>query len=273
VLLAMLLPKYWLRQRRLRRALVDYPIYDPPYKSEERTLPEEKALANFEYFLSVRQARVRFFSVWLAHEFGVAAGFDQRGLEQVLHWAQDYVCVLMPSDNFWLNATVFCAYARPWTNEYAGANVLFDFATMLGEAFIHHRPDLRWQMEWSLSDYQDIEKRVPRETMLVLRCRQRDIRALKQDVCSGYRRPLLASATDPVEYEDVFGCVMTYYGYVSTAATVEHAWKVFPMPKGLRPTTRSEYLKNWVHFALTRSNSSQMELVAARLNRRRHEDR
>ena len=56
----MLLPKYWFRRLRLRRALTNYPVYDPPHKSEERILSEDKALANFKYFMDVRQARVAF---------------------------------------------------------------------------------------------------------------------------------------------------------------------------------------------------------------------
>ncbi len=153
----MLLPQYWLRRERLKRALVNYPMYDPPHKVEDRVLPREKALENFQYFLDVRQERVRFFINWLVSKFGVEASLKQKGIKHTIEWAENYIGILMPLDT-WKTSEVFIGYAKPWTGRYAGANALFDLGATLGEAIIHQRPCLTWQMEWSFSDYPDIER-------------------------------------------------------------------------------------------------------------------
>lgn len=269
---AMLLPKYWFRQQRLRRALHDYPIYDPPHKAEERVLPDDKARENFQYFMDVRQERVRHFTSWLASKFDVEASLERKGIEDTLEWAADYIPIIMPSDDFWQTCLVFKTYAKPWSGEYTGANAFFDFGAMLGEAFIRHRPNLRWQMEWSLTDFPNVERAVPRETLTFLRNRERDIRARRKDECGGYRRPLLASVTDPVDYETPYGMITTDFGITCQAVSVEYAFKQRNAPKGLR-VGRSKYLKNWIDLALTRSNSSQMALVKDRQNRSSHEHR
>ena len=259
----MLLPKYYLRQQRLQRALVEYPIYDPPYKTAERLLPKEQALENFRYFMDVRQERVRNFNIWLKSKFGVDANFEKKGIENALEWAADYIPIIMPSYDFWQTCLVFATYAKPWSGEYAGANAFFDFGAMLGEAFIHHRPNLRWQMEWSLSDYPDIEQSLSKETLIFLRSRVRDIRDWNRSEVSGYRRPILASAADAVEYESPYDSINTYFGLEFEPTTIEYAIKTRSMPKGLR-AGNSMHLKEWIDLALTRSNNSQMMLVKER---------
>ncbi len=65
----MLLPQVSLRREWLRRALRDYPLYDPPHKIEERLLSKEEALENFDYFMRVRQQRLSYFENWLRQRF------------------------------------------------------------------------------------------------------------------------------------------------------------------------------------------------------------
>ena len=244
----MLLPKDWLRQKRLQRALRDYPIYDPPHKAEDRVLPSEMALENFQYFMDVRRERVRHFNGWLASQFHVRACLEPDGVEEILKWAAKYVGILLPLD-IRQNSKIYLAYEAPWTGDYAGANVLFDLAATLGEAVILRRPNLTWQMEWSLSDYPDIERIASRETLLLLRCRQRDIRQSKREKHSGFRRPVLASVDDALDFEDVFAYVQTYYFLVSQSVTVAYARRNIARPKGLL-AGNSEYLKDWFRKAL-----------------------
>jgi hypothetical protein len=252
----MLLPQYWLRQQRLQRALRDYPMYDPPHKFEERLLPKEKALENFQYFKDVRLERVSFFNNWLESEFGIQASLEDKGVENLLDWAADYIAVIMPSNDFWQTVKVYNGYAKSWAGEYAGVNAYFDLGATLGEAIIRRRPTLRWQMEWSLADYPNIEQTVSKPTMNMLLGRQRDIRARMRSECSGIRRPVLASAIHAVEYEPVYGCLSTYFGLEYEPATVEYRIKTRTMPKGLR-AGNGPYLRNWMKLALTPSASSK----------------
>lgn len=243
----MLLPQYWLRQQRLQRALLDYPIYDPPHKSEERILPKDQALENFQYFLDVRLDRVEFFNNWLSSHFGVKAGLDQKGIENTLDWAENYVGIILPLD-IRKTAEVFFCYELPWTGDYAGANPLFDLAATLGEAIIRLRPELRWRMEWSLSDFLGVESALPRETMAMLRCRERDIREMKRDKWSGYRRPLLASHDDPIKLESTLGYVENYQGLMSQSVTVASAFAEMQRPKKMRifPLNRDSLRNRWI---------------------------
>jgi len=260
----MLLPQYWLRQQKLQRALVNYPIYDPPHKVEERLLPKEKALENFQYFIDVRQQRLDFFTRWLGTCFGVNSSLEQQGIEGLLDWAETYVCVAMPSEDYIRTARVFHSYAEPWAGAYAAVNALLDLGIMLGEALIRHRPGLRWQMEWSMSDHPDIEQAETKETLVFLRVRARDIRASKSSECSGFRRPLLASPGDALDYEPIYDFISTYQMLVSQATTYEYAKKMRGTPKALHSNTRSQYLRNWVDLALVRSNREQMAFVKQR---------
>ena len=245
----MLVPRYWLSKQRLQLALANYPIYDPPHKTEERLLPIEKALDNFHYFMRVRHDRIHFFRTWLSDRFGVNTSFEKEGIEDTLNWVDAYVPIIMPYQNFSQTSVVFKGYARQWSGEYAGANAFFDLGAMLGETIIHHRPDLRWQLEWSLEDYPSVEKTLPRETMILLRSRERDVREAKREKYSGYRRPLLASAYGPLGYEPVYGMISTHFLIVSQRVAIDHAIRNLSVPGGLRTGNR-DYLRAWIHRAL-----------------------
>ena len=246
----MLLPKYWLRQQKLQRALADYPIYDPPHKVEERLLPKEKALENFQYFLDVRQERVRFFTDWLVSKFGIEASNELNGIWNTIDWAENYVGILMPPDTS-RTSEVFIGYTSPWVGRYAGANALFDLGATLGEAIIHQRPNLTWRMEWSLSDYSGVDRISSKETLTILRSRERDVRQKSREPYSGYRRPVIASPDNASEYEAVYNYVLTYFFLTNQSVTIEYAVKHLETPKGLLSGNR-RYLRDCMERILAR---------------------
>src|ERR1700730_18045000 len=82
----MLLPQMWLRKSWLRRALRDYPLYDPPHKVEEYLLSREQAFENFDYFMRVRQQRAAYFQRWLRRYFRVAITPDENGVKALNRW-------------------------------------------------------------------------------------------------------------------------------------------------------------------------------------------
>lgn len=250
----MLLPQYWLRQQKLQRTLVNYPIYDPPHKVEERLLPKEMALENFQYFLDVRKQRVDFFMGWLASQFGVEASLEQEGLERTLDWAADYAAVLMPPLDIRETCEVFLGYSQLWKGKYAGANAFFDLSTMLGEAIIQRRPSLRWQLEWSLSDYPHYREGTSKQTQLMLLGTERDIRHSKREKYSGFRRPILASADNAVDYEPVFQMTMSYFLMVSQTVTAEYNLRNMRKPRGLR-SDHEKGLRVRLYKAFTRQTA------------------
>ncbi|MBR8173745.1 hypothetical protein KDX27_39330 [Burkholderia cenocepacia] len=95
----MLLPQMWLRKQWLRRALRDYPIYDPPHKVEERLLSKEQVHENFDYFMSVRLQRLEHFRGWLHHYFGVDLSLDRPGVRRLNRWANKYAGLLLATDS------------------------------------------------------------------------------------------------------------------------------------------------------------------------------
>jgi hypothetical protein len=247
----MLLPQYRLRQQRLQRALANYPIYDPPHKAEERILQRDQALENFEYFLDVRQERVRYFLSWLHSKFGLDARLEEHGLDSVLGWALEYTAVLMPPLETRKGGEVFLEYSQPWTGAYTGANTLFDLGATLGEAIILRRPQLKWQMEWSLSDFPDYRNVMSKEEQLILLSTERDVRLAKREARSGFRRPLLASMSNALDYEPVFDITLSYYLLMTQSVTVEYAWRTLNKPKGLR-SRHPDYLRHYLIAAMSR---------------------
>ncbi len=155
----MLLPQAWLRKHWLRRALREYPRYNPPHKVEERLLTKEKATENFDYFMRVRQQRLAYFRGWLYRNFLVAITLDEKGVRALNRWGNKYAGLLLdqgpggdPTDSYF-------TYDPPWTGKNAGYNVIFDMGIMLGEATIASCPKLRWDVD----PISEILPRTPRQ--------------------------------------------------------------------------------------------------------------
>jgi hypothetical protein len=244
----MLLPKYWLRQQKLGRSLSGYPLYNPPHKAEERILEKEKAVENFQYFLSVRQSRIEFLYNWIRREFGIKLDPGEGNIDELLDWAERYVPVLVPSTNLNQSCDVYYCYSRAWEGEYAGLNAFVDLGALLGELIIRRHPHLSWQMEWSLSDYPSAEQMLDESAMTMLRARERDIRHAKREKWAGYRRPIIASPTDPIPYHPVYKILDTYYLVISQYLTWESSFRDAAAPAGLHSKNQF-YLRDWFKSA------------------------
>jgi hypothetical protein len=139
----------YVRPRRLwlRRALRGYPLYDPPHKVEERLLPREQAVENFDYFMRVREERVAYFKNWLHRNFWTVVTLDETGVRALNTWGNRFAGFLLTAD---ANARVtdsFFTYDPPWTGEAAVYNVLFDMGITLGEVIIANCPKLHWGVD------------------------------------------------------------------------------------------------------------------------------
>ena len=84
--------------------------------------------------------------------------------------------------------------------------------------------------------------------MAVLRCYEAGNRELKQERWSGYRRPVIASATDPVVYEPVYSFLDSYFFVLTQHITVKAAFKEASEPEGLR-SYNFLYLRDWFERA------------------------
>jgi hypothetical protein len=185
----MFLPNVWLRKRWLEHSLRNYPLYDPPHKVEERVLPKELALENFEYFMRVRERRVQYFRIWLRRNFWTKVQADENGVSALNRWAVGYAGLLLPDQR---RPTAYFAYDPPWTGEAAGCNVLFDMGTAFGEFIIAHCPKLRWEMD---------------PISLV---RPKDAKVLKTAFGSSFQRPAITGFDNPNWIKDPLARVYAY---------------------------------------------------------------
>jgi len=143
----MLLLPVWLRQLWLRRALRDYPLYDPPHKVEERLLSREQAVENFDYFMRVRAERVAYFRSWLYRNFWVTVGPDENGVRALNEWGNRFAGLLLTTGADGRVARSYFTYDPPWTGQGAGYNVLFDMGITLGEFLIANCPRFHWDVD------------------------------------------------------------------------------------------------------------------------------
>ena len=124
--------------------MAGYPLYEPPNKAAEGSLPFRKIEENFSYFMNVRLERLAFFRRWLSDRFGVKAALNGEGILALDKWADRYSggLVLDGCDE----SEVFTTYRPDWTDERRGYNVLVDVAIFLGEYLISKRPQLDWTL-------------------------------------------------------------------------------------------------------------------------------
>jgi hypothetical protein len=143
---AWLKPKAWYPAWRVRSAMQDYPVYEPPNPHNEIELPANKAKENFDYFLRQRSARLQYFRDFMK-KFGIDAETTDDCLKAVSDWFVRYGGLLLhfqPRDIATLHA--FMNYDPPWTGEHVGTNVVWDLGTYIGECVIARRPRGRWDL-------------------------------------------------------------------------------------------------------------------------------
>lgn len=141
----MIHPRYWIKHLVARRALRDYPLYDVPHKRLEREMTEAEAQENFDYFMSVRDSRLTYFTDWMRRRFSIKATLDGDGIIAVSDWADEYAGGLIRTDSH-ISLDVWASYNPIWREAYAGFNVMTDIGIFLGEYLIAKRPRLAWEV-------------------------------------------------------------------------------------------------------------------------------
>jgi hypothetical protein len=198
----MVLPQAWLRKMWLRRALRDYPLYDPPHKVEERLLSKEKATENFHYFMRVRQQRLAYLQSWLRRYFGATFTLDEKGIGVLNRWGKKYAGFLLVTGADGHPTDSYFNYDPPWTGENGGHNVLFDMGIALGETMISNCHKLHW-------DVDPISAILPRTA-----------RMLKGAAGMSFQRPMLTRFDDPLYHgmplHQVYGFAAQMMLYMTT---------------------------------------------------------
>jgi hypothetical protein len=146
----MLKPSTWLDALKVRRAVRGYPVYGPPHKQEERSLPLAQARENFEHFMATKPARMKALQGFM-RRFGVtltdAPGSDAE-LQAFSRWMDRYfghLAVTERQDGFHHSAA-YLALEAPWTGVFHPLNVMWDIGTYIGEAIIARRPGAHWDV-------------------------------------------------------------------------------------------------------------------------------
>lgn len=144
----------------MARALVDYPVYEPPHRQGPaylRRLPNqseekhsillrefaERGRENFSNLMEHRDARMTALRTFLA-KFDVQMGFDDAGLAAVSAWCPGNCGALVASLREDATRQVFFSMRQPWTEQWRGLNVIFDLGLFLGECLIVRSPRLHW---------------------------------------------------------------------------------------------------------------------------------
>jgi hypothetical protein len=211
----MLTPIAWIRQQRLERALIGYPVYDPPHKVEERLLPKEQAQENFDYFMQVRTERCAHFQDWLKRKFGVEIRADLEGVSALNDWFVRYGGLLVPTREI---GNSYFSYDPPWTGAGLRCNVLFDVGIAMGEFLIANCPNLHWEMGPTAPF---TEKR---------------LRLLRDDFGSGYQRPEITGFRFKRWVEEPLHNVEGYAAHYRRLVNVEDRWK--RLSTGITPNQR-----------------------------------
>jgi hypothetical protein len=134
--------RYWLRERKLKHALVGYSLYAPPHSGVEWTMPERQARENFDFFSAQRTHRIDALKRFL-QPFGVSLDFTDGAKRALDRWLASYGALLFVSET----GVSFLTHEPEWTGPRSSLNVIFDIGIYLGEFAIAESPWLRWEMD------------------------------------------------------------------------------------------------------------------------------
>ena len=131
------------RARHVRKALTDYPLFEPPHRGNLIQLPRDAFEENKWFFLENKAGRIHALSEFL-RKFDVSLGLDDAGVAAVSAWLPDYGGLL--AWRLWHPKVerAFFDFAGPWTGKLRGLNTIFDLGIYFGECLIARNPRLRW---------------------------------------------------------------------------------------------------------------------------------
>src|SRR5262249_23301129 len=127
----LLRPKAWKSARRVRNALIDYPLFAPPHREHPAFLDFRAAKENERYFFEHRSERIDALRDFL-RAFEIELALEGAGFAAVSAWFSDYAGLLTPMLRDRLIRQAFYCLTRPWTGPLRGLNTLFDLGLFFG---------------------------------------------------------------------------------------------------------------------------------------------
>jgi hypothetical protein len=148
------------QRRRIFDALADYPVYEPPHRQGPNfryKAPDEsddqyhratkeflaRGEENFIHLMAHRHERLAALRAFLS-KFDIASGVDDVGLSAVSAWCPGNCGALVAGLRKHATGQAFFQFS-PWTEQWRGFNVIFDFGIFLGECIIARNMKLYWK--------------------------------------------------------------------------------------------------------------------------------
>jgi hypothetical protein len=134
--------RHWWAERRFKRALVGYPVYQPPHRGIEMMMSKGDATENYEFFLASKAGRIDTLRRFLGF-FGLSLDFTDQTKAALDRWLATHAPFLYVLED----GCSFLTHNPEWTGARLSLNVIFDLAIFLGDFAIVESPVLRWEMD------------------------------------------------------------------------------------------------------------------------------
>jgi hypothetical protein len=128
------------------RAVVTYPVYDPPHSMAWPRNSVRKAEENFRYFERWKDERIEGLLQWL-RRFGVDGSLTPGGLAAIDIWFHDYAHCLVGYSEF-LDKTALHDLTPNWEGELQRLNVVWDLGLYFGQYICTVKPGAKWELEY-----------------------------------------------------------------------------------------------------------------------------
>jgi hypothetical protein len=140
----------WLHRRHCKqlfsRAVLTYPIYNPPHTMAWPRSSIRKAEENYRYFEPHKDERVSGLLEWLK-QFGVDGSLTPDGLAAIDIWFHDYAHCLVGHSEF-REATALHDLTPSWEGELHHLNVVWDLGLYFGQYICMIKPGAKWELEY-----------------------------------------------------------------------------------------------------------------------------
>lgn len=131
------------QQRKVTRALADYPPYSPPEWNPNKKSLRDANMEYREYFFDSRPARLEALRAFLA-QFDVTLNPDDAGIMAVSTWLPQYADLLVENLDDDAVRDGYRGFTTPWTGALGGLNPIFDLGVYYAECLWLRRTRLKW---------------------------------------------------------------------------------------------------------------------------------
>jgi hypothetical protein len=203
--------------RKVWRALRNYPVYSPPFHDAEAVLAKREIKANFDYFLEQKAKRLEYLAKYMA-QFSVDLPLERDALPALDGWLYRYGGHLIPSGGEVIGA--LADYEPAWDGVFRGLNIINDISIFAGDYIISKNKDVRWDVWYGDGTKRDYEKQGFGQPCLfglrhfIYLSPYSMLRAIA-DCCNAGRLRILRGRRGPKYEWDAAGDVVRWLSYLS----------------------------------------------------------